>query len=101
MRDDDSPLNSDGGGGNYGGMEPRVAALEADMKEIKSDLKKVLVDLSYLRGKVDAMPTTLQPLVLLSLSLSRRAFPDLSGIDEGSLNRLPHPHNHQRSPALP
>ena len=30
------------------------------MKEIKSDLKKVLVDLSYLRGKADAMPTTIQ-----------------------------------------
>jgi hypothetical protein len=60
MRDDGSPLNSGGGGGNYSGMEPRVAALEADMKEIKSDLKKVLVDLSYLRGKVDAMPSTLQ-----------------------------------------
>ena len=41
-------------------MEPRVAALEADMKEIKADLKKVLVDLGYLRGKVDAMPSTIQ-----------------------------------------
>ena len=60
IRDDDSPLNSGGGGGNYDGMEPRVAALEADMKEIKADLKKVLVDLSYLRGKADAMPTTVQ-----------------------------------------
>ena len=59
-RDDASPLNSGGGGGNYGDMEPRVAALEADMKEIKADLKKVLVDLSYLRGKADAMPTTVQ-----------------------------------------
>jgi hypothetical protein len=57
---DDSPLNSGGGGGTYDGMEPRVAALEADMKEIKADLKKVLVDLSYLRGKADAMPTTVQ-----------------------------------------
>jgi len=60
MRDDVSPLNSGGGGGNYDGMETRVAALEAEMKEIKSDLKKVLVDLSYLRGKADAMPTTIQ-----------------------------------------
>ena len=59
-RDDDSPLNSGGGGGNYNGMEPRVAALEADMKEIKADLKKVLADLSYLRGKADAMPSTIQ-----------------------------------------
>ena len=41
-------------------MEPRIAALESDMKEIKSDLRTVLVDLSYLRGKVDAMPSTLQ-----------------------------------------
>jgi hypothetical protein len=30
------------------------------MKEVKSDLKKVLADLSYLRGKADAMPTTIQ-----------------------------------------
>ena len=40
-------------------MESR-AALEADTKEIKSDLKKVLVELGYLRGKADAMPTTIQ-----------------------------------------
>ena len=40
-------------------MESR-AALEADTKEIKSDLKKILVDLGYLRGKADAMPTTIQ-----------------------------------------
>ena len=39
-------------------MESR-ATLEADMKEVKSDLKKVLPDLSYLRGKADAMPTTI------------------------------------------
>ena len=59
-RDEISPLNSGGGGGNYNSMEPRVASLEADMKEVKSDLKKVLADLSYLRGKADAMPTTIQ-----------------------------------------
>jgi len=41
-------------------MEPRVKAPEDGMSEIKSDLKAIRSDLSYLRGKVDSMPPTLQ-----------------------------------------
>jgi len=37
-------------------MEARVSRLEDDMKEIKSDLKTVLNDLSYLKGRVDNLP---------------------------------------------
>lgn len=56
----DAPdLPSSGGGGTYDGMEPRVARLEEDMKEVRADLKAIRVDLSYLRGKVDNLPTTL------------------------------------------
>lgn len=53
-------LKSGGGDGTFDSMEARVTALEKDMSEIKSDLKAIRTDLSYLRGKVDAMPTTLQ-----------------------------------------
>ena len=49
-------------------METRVAALEADMKEVKSDLKKVLSDLSYLRGKADSSPTTIQ-LIMFAVAI--------------------------------
>ncbi len=30
------------------------------MKEVQADMKKVLAELSYLRGKIDSVPTTLQ-----------------------------------------
>lgn len=57
-----------GGGGTYDDMEARVAALEADMKEIKADVKAARNDLSYLRGKADAMPTTIQ-LILFCVAI--------------------------------
>jgi len=53
-------LKSGGGGGTSDGIETRVAKLEDDMKEIKTDMKTVLKDLAYLRGKVDSLPTTIQ-----------------------------------------
>lgn len=64
------------GGSIYDRMEARVTRLEEDVKEIKSDLKAIRLDLSYLRGKVDSMPTTLQLLgfvivVLVAAGLMR------------------------------
>ena len=53
------PLAAGGGSDNIGGMETRVAALESDMKELKADLKALRVDVSYIRGRLDSMPTTL------------------------------------------
>jgi hypothetical protein len=38
-------------------LEARVKAIEDDMQEIKSDLKSLLKDVSYIKGKVDAMPS--------------------------------------------
>ena len=42
------------------GLQARVQRVEDDVKEIKTDLKTVLKDLSYLRGKADSAPSTLQ-----------------------------------------
>jgi excinuclease UvrABC helicase subunit UvrB len=53
-------LKGGGPGDTFDGMEQRVAALEAGMKEVQADMKKVLAELSYLRGKIDSVPTTLQ-----------------------------------------
>jgi len=41
-------------------MENRISRLENDMTELKADMKTALKDLAYLKGKIDAMPTTLQ-----------------------------------------
>jgi hypothetical protein len=70
-------LSPPGGGGTFDGMEPRVAELEKDLKDIKVDMKTVLTDLAYLRGKFEgfdshlkSIPTTWQliPLVFTILS---------------------------------
>ncbi|MGX1100085.1 hypothetical protein [Amorphus sp. MBR-141] len=53
-------LSSGGGGGTSDGMEPRIARLEKDMSEIKSDLKKIGLDVSETKGRLSAMPTTWQ-----------------------------------------
>ncbi len=34
--------------------------LEHDVSELKSDMKKVLAHLAYLKGKADSAPSTLQ-----------------------------------------
>ncbi len=63
-----------GGGGNTGGMEARVTALEARMGRVEEKIDRVegkldaisktladmRGDLSYLSGKVDSLPTTIQ-----------------------------------------
>jgi hypothetical protein len=55
-----APLQLGGGGGTFDGMEQRVQRLEEDVKEIKVDLKAVRVDMSYIKGRLDSMPTTIQ-----------------------------------------
>lgn len=57
------PLRPGGGGGTSGGMEDltrRVGALEADMKEVKSDLKRLLETVARIDGRVSQMPTAFQ-----------------------------------------
>ncbi len=41
-------------------MKTRVSRLEDDMTELKADMKTVLKDLAYLKGKVDTLPATLK-----------------------------------------
>ena len=53
-------LNSDGGGSTFDPMEPRVAALEKAFEKMDSKLDILVRDVSYLKGKVDSMPSTLQ-----------------------------------------
>jgi hypothetical protein len=61
-------LKSAGGGGTFDEMEARVKRLEEDMSELKADVKASRVDLSYVRGKLDAMPTTTQ-LILFAIAI--------------------------------
>src|SRR4051794_4000330 len=59
--DADAALKSDGGGGTSGGgMEARLAKLEAQMEHVQADLTKlgpVPADVSALRVTVDNLPT--------------------------------------------
>lgn len=55
-----TPLKSGDGGGTSEGMEARVKRLEEDGKELRQDLKTILRDLSEIKGRVNAMPTTWQ-----------------------------------------
>jgi hypothetical protein len=59
------PLESGAGGGDSGGMEPRIARLEEDVKELKADVKSlradltaVRLDVAWLNGRVEQLPTT-------------------------------------------
>ncbi len=64
-------LAGGGGGTHDGGMEARIAALEADMREVKGSLgrietllrgmddrlRKVEIDVAELKGRVSQLPT--------------------------------------------
>jgi hypothetical protein len=63
-----SALKSGGGGGTFDDMEARVKRLEDDMSELKSHVKAMRADLSYIRGKLDAMPSTTQ-LILFAVAV--------------------------------
>lgn len=53
-------LKNGGGGGTFDGMNARVAALEADMKEVRSDLKAIRIDTAEIKGKLSNIPSTWQ-----------------------------------------
>ncbi|MFG1376980.1 hypothetical protein [Xanthobacter autotrophicus] len=46
-------------------MEARVARLEDDMKEIRSDLKALRIDVAEMKGRVASLPTTWQLITLV------------------------------------
>jgi hypothetical protein len=39
-------------------IELRVAHLEGDVAELKSDIKSLVKDVAYLRGRIEHLPTT-------------------------------------------
>ncbi|WP_412033042.1 hypothetical protein ACLIR7_03665 [Nitratireductor aquimarinus] len=53
-------LKSGGGDGTFDGMDARIKRLEDDFREIKGDLKTLVKDVAEIKGKVSALPTTLQ-----------------------------------------
>lgn len=53
-------LPSGGGGSTFDPMEARVKALEDRFEKMDSKLDAIGKDLSYLKGKVDMLPSTLQ-----------------------------------------
>jgi hypothetical protein len=59
---------ADGGGEIFDPMEARVQRLEDEMAELRTDVKAMRSDLSYIRGKLDAMPTTTQ-LILFAIAI--------------------------------
>jgi hypothetical protein len=42
-----------------------MSELKSDVKAIRSDLSSLRVDMSYIRGRLDAMPTTIQLLMFV------------------------------------
>lgn len=54
---DDGGLPPSGPGGTSDDMEARVKRLEDDYKELRSDLKTLLVDVAVLKERVSHLPT--------------------------------------------
>jgi hypothetical protein len=52
-------------------LEARVAHLEEDVKDLMTDMKTVVKDLAYLRGRVENLPTTW--ILLTSIAASQAA----------------------------
>jgi hypothetical protein len=51
-------LAPDGGGPYDRSMEARLTRLEGDFKAIRSDLSATRSDTSYIRGRLESLPTT-------------------------------------------
>lgn len=48
--------------GGSDGLIRRVEAVEADLKELKSDIKGLVKDVAEIKGRLTSMPTTFQTL---------------------------------------
>src|SRR4051812_18695630 len=53
-----SVLNSGGGGGTSGGMEPRIAKLEAAVEHIQKDIAEIKMDVREFRTGIGALNTS-------------------------------------------
>lgn len=69
-------LKSGGGGGTFDGMEARVKRLEDDMKEVKGDLKSLLVNSAEIKALLQSIASK-SDLEATKSSLSDR----ISGIE--------------------
>lgn len=72
------PLKSGGGGGTFDGMEARVKSLEDDMKKLLQDtaeIKGMLRNMpsaesfGHLKGRVDSLPTTAKVATIISIAV--------------------------------
>jgi hypothetical protein len=81
--DDKRILHSGGGGGTFDGMEARVKALEDDMKKILQDTAEIkgmlrsapsAIEFGELKGRVNSLPTTAKAATLLSIAVAATAF---------------------------
>lgn len=61
----DTPLQTGGGGGTFGGMEARVTALENQFEKMDGKLDKILgelsatrADVSFVKGRIETAPSS-------------------------------------------
>jgi hypothetical protein len=64
MPDSGQPLAPGGGGPHDPRMEARVSVLENDVKDIKADLRRIMLDTAEIKGRVSQMPTSVQLLFM-------------------------------------
>lgn len=58
LRDEQAPLRNGGGGGTSGGMEARLARLEADMDHVKRDVGDLRSDVRVVMSGVEGLRTS-------------------------------------------
>jgi hypothetical protein len=77
--DRDAHLQSGEGGGTFDGMEARVKTLEDDMKKLLQDTAEIkgmlraapsAIDFGELKGRVNSLPTTTKLGTLLSIAVA-------------------------------
>lgn len=66
-------LPTGGGGGNNGGMDSRIDRLEAEMKEVRSDLRTLLVDSTEIKVILKQVATRADVEVAKSALVERMA----------------------------
>lgn len=74
---DEPRLKGGGGGGTFDGMEARVKALEDDMKKLLQDTAEIkgmlraapsAVDFGELKGRVNSLPTTAKVATIVGIA---------------------------------
>lgn len=73
MPDSGPPLAPSGGAPHDSEMEARISVLESDMKDIKADLRRIMLDIAEIKGHVSQVPTSVQ-LLFMQAGLIVRLF---------------------------